>query len=143
MPSFAVATPEEQAALGAPKTASGAPVDLAPYRQMIGQLVEHPSPNNPRFSVWSKMTLAADDGPRTERHRVSAAAKETGRFVQFSVNKANKTVIYLRLRPPPKSRAKSTNGVVTAGTNVTLLGQPPAPIPTAPVNAAPATAAKK
>lgn len=143
MPSFAIATPEEQAALAAPKTAGGTPVDLAPYRQMIGQLVEHPSPDNPKFSVWSKMTLADDDGPKTERKRVSVAAKETGRFVQFSVNKANKTVIYLRLRPAPKSRAKSTNGVVTAGTNVTLLGQPPAQPPTAPVNPAPVTAAKK
>lgn len=128
MPTFTLASPEEAASLA--KTARAGAADLTAFASALTALGERPNADEPGYSVWAKMTAdGTGDNRRTMMRRTSQAAKAAKVHVQILKHKADDKVFWLRLRPAPVPRKRSTNGTVT-----TVAAAPPAP-PAAPAPA--------
>ena len=106
MPTFRLATPEEQAVLDA---RSANTPDLSAYHAAIAQLVAQRGDS--QYSQWSRIDLDEGESRKSVLRRFTMAAKVAGVSLGTRPDKGSTSIVWLRLRPAPNP---SVNGPVVA-----------------------------
>lgn len=123
MPKFAIASDADQIKLGEGRAASDG-FDDAPYRAAVEQL-KGLMVRDTGFSKWARVEMTTGDVAKTERRRFSSAARKLDAWLGYAPDDKNpEKVLWFRVRPAPKARAKKTDAAAAPASAPAVVPAP-------------------